>query len=84
MRAAKVQLLASMMGVMVQAMVDSPDQVSVTVAWVEGRYVLNVQCSPEDARFLIGVRGRTARSLRCILGAASAKRGLQCDLDIQA
>jgi len=56
-----------------QALVDNPEQVS--VAEVEGNQtsVLELKVAKEDLGKVIGKQGRTARAMRTILGAASAK-----------
>jgi predicted RNA-binding protein YlqC (UPF0109 family) len=56
-----------------QALVDNPDQV--TVAEVEGNQtsVLELKVAKEDLGKVIGKQGRTARAMRTILSAASAK-----------
>ena len=56
-----------------EALVDHPDQVS--VAEVEGNQtsVLELKVAKEDLGKVIGKQGRTARAMRTILSAASAK-----------
>jgi predicted RNA-binding protein YlqC (UPF0109 family) len=56
-----------------QALVDHPEEVS--VAEVEGNQtsVLELKVAKEDLGKVIGKQGRTARAMRTILGAASAK-----------
>ncbi|MFC1798588.1 KH domain-containing protein [Thermodesulfobacteriota bacterium] len=56
-----------------QALVDNPDQVD--VAEVEGNQtsVLELKVAKEDLGKVIGKQGRTARAMRTILSAASAK-----------
>ncbi len=56
-----------------QALVDNPDEV--TVSEVEGNQtsVLELKVSKEDLGKVIGKQGRTARAMRTILSAASAK-----------
>ncbi len=56
-----------------QALVDNPEQVE--VGEVEGNQtsVLELQVAKEDLGKVIGKQGRTARAMRTILSAASAK-----------
>lgn len=56
-----------------QALVDHPEQVVVTE--VEGSQisVIELKVAKEDIGKIIGKQGRTARSIRTILSAASAK-----------
>jgi hypothetical protein len=66
----------------VQALVDEPDAVSVEVIEDRDATVLSVCVSPADIGKVIGKQGRTARSLRTILGAASMKLHHHFALDI--
>ena len=56
-----------------QSLVDNPD--SVEVSEVEGNQtsVLELKVAKEDLGKVIGKQGRTARAMRTILSAASAK-----------
>jgi predicted RNA-binding protein YlqC (UPF0109 family) len=56
-----------------QALVDHPEQVS--VAEIEGNQtsVLELKVAKDDLGKVIGKQGRTARAMRTILSAASAK-----------
>jgi predicted RNA-binding protein YlqC (UPF0109 family) len=65
-----------------QALVDHPEQVS--VAEVEGNQtsVLELKVAKEDLGKVIGKQGRTARAMRTILSAASAKINKRTVLEI--
>jgi predicted RNA-binding protein YlqC (UPF0109 family) len=56
-----------------QALVDFPDQVSVTEIEGNQTSVLELKVAKEDLGKVIGKQGRTARAIRTILSAASAK-----------
>jgi predicted RNA-binding protein YlqC (UPF0109 family) len=56
-----------------QALVDHPEQVSVTEVEGNQTSVLELKVAKEDLGKVIGKQGRTARAMRTILGAASAK-----------
>ena len=56
-----------------QALVDHPEQVSVTVVEGNQTSVLELKVAKEDLGKVIGKQGRTARAMRTILSAASAK-----------
>ena len=56
-----------------QALVDYPDQVSVTEVVGNQTSVLELKVAKEDLGKIIGKQGRTARAMRTILSAASAK-----------
>jgi predicted RNA-binding protein YlqC (UPF0109 family) len=56
-----------------QALVDRPEEVSVTEVEGNQTSVLELKVAKEDLGKVIGKQGRTARAMRTILGAASAK-----------
>ena len=56
-----------------KALVDSPDEVAVTAIEGEQTTVLELRVAPSDLGKVIGKQGRTARSIRTILGAAGMK-----------
>jgi predicted RNA-binding protein YlqC (UPF0109 family) len=53
--------------------VDYPEQVNVTEVEGDQTTVLELKVAKEDIGKVIGKQGRTARSMRTILNAASAK-----------
>jgi len=56
-----------------QALVDHPEQVTVTELEGSQTTVLELKVAKKDIGKVIGKQGRTARALRTILNAASAK-----------
>lgn len=56
-----------------QALVDNPDEVVVTEVEGNQTSVLELKVAKEDLGKVIGKQGRTARAMRTILSAASAK-----------
>jgi predicted RNA-binding protein YlqC (UPF0109 family) len=56
-----------------QALVDHPEQVSVTEIEGNQTTVLELKVAKEDIGKVIGKQGRTARAMRTILSAASAR-----------
>jgi uncharacterized protein len=65
-----------------RALVDSPENVSVeTIGEAEGT-ILRLRVAQSDVGKVIGKQGRTARSLRTILSAASMKQRHRFSLDI--
>ena len=56
-----------------QALVDHPEQVSVNEIEGNQTTVLELKVANEDIGKVIGKQGRTARAMRTILSAASAK-----------
>ncbi|PYX94407.1 MAG: RNA-binding protein [Acidobacteria bacterium] len=68
---------------MAKALVDEPDQVAVNVVEKEGdNAVLELRVAPNDLGKVIGKQGRTARSMRTILGAAGMKLQKRFTLEI--
>ena len=65
-----------------RALVDDADAVKVEVITQQDATVLRLHVSPTDIGKVIGKQGRTARSLRTILGAASMKLQHRFSLDI--
>lgn len=56
-----------------RALVDNPDQVEVSEVEGNQTSVLGLKVAKEDLGKIIGKQGRTARAMRTILNAASAK-----------
>ena len=56
-----------------KALVDVPEQVSVNEVVGNQTSVLELKVAKEDLGKIIGKQGRTARAMRTILNAASAK-----------
>ncbi len=65
-----------------KALVDEPEQVSVQAVDGEQVTVLELRVSPADLGKVIGKQGRTARSIRTILGAAGMKLHKRFTLEI--
>jgi len=65
-----------------KALVDKPDEVSVTEVEGEQTSVLELKVAKEDLGKVIGKQGRTARAIRTILSAASTKIGKRSVLEI--
>ena len=65
-----------------KALVDNPEQVFVRSIDGEQSTVLELKVSPSDLGKVIGKQGRTARSIRTILGAAGMKLKRRYSLEI--
>ena len=65
-----------------QALVDHPQEVNVTEVEGNQTSVLELKVAKEDLGKVIGKQGRTARAMRTILGAASAKLKKRTVLEI--
>ena len=65
-----------------KALVDTPDAVSVREVSGEHVTVLELRVAQTDVGKIIGKQGRTARSLRTLLGAAGMKLNRRFTLEI--
>jgi predicted RNA-binding protein YlqC (UPF0109 family) len=65
-----------------RALVDHPEQVQVRSVDGEQVTVLELRVHPEDLGKVIGRQGRTAKSIRTILGAAGMKIRKRLTLEI--
>ncbi|HLW97539.1 MAG TPA: KH domain-containing protein [Candidatus Acidoferrales bacterium] len=68
--------------VIAKALVDNPDQVQVHAVEGEQVTVLELRVHPTDLGKVIGRQGRTAKSIRTILGAAGMKMKKRLTLEI--
>jgi len=65
-----------------KALVDIPDEVVVREVQGEQVTVLELRVAPSDLGKVIGKQGRTARSIRTLLGAAGMKLNRRFTLEI--
>jgi len=65
-----------------QALVDEPTAVQVESVDRDENTILKLRVAPQDVGKVIGKQGRTARSVRTILGAVSMKLHHRFTLDI--
>ena len=65
-----------------KALVDSPEQVSVSEVGGEQTTILELRVAQEDLGKVIGKQGRTARAIRTILSAAGMKLRKRFHLEI--
>jgi len=82
-RESLTQSMIELVSGMARALVDLPDEVTVQAAPDNDGTVLLLRVAPADLGKVIGKQGRTARSIRTILGAASMKAQHRFSLDIQ-
>ena len=66
----------------VQAIVDRPEEVSVTEIAAEHTSVLELRVAKSDMGKVIGKQGRMAQAIRTIISAASGKVGKRYVLEI--
>ncbi len=77
-----VSEMQTLMTEITRALVDDADAVRVEAIIEQESTVLRLHVAPNDIGKVIGKQGRTARSLRTILGAASMKLQRRFSLDI--
>lgn len=65
-----------------KALVDEPEQVAVREVAGQQVTVLELKVAPDDLGKVIGKQGRTARSIRTLLGAAGMKLNRRFTLEI--
>jgi predicted RNA-binding protein YlqC (UPF0109 family) len=65
-----------------KALVDKPEEVSVSEVDGERTTVFELRVDTSDLGKVIGKQGKTARSIRTILSAAGTKLGRRCVLEI--
>ena len=68
--------------VIAKALVDHPDQVSVTETQKENTLVVELHVAPEDMGKVIGKQGRIAKAIRTVVEAASVKDDEKVVVDI--
>ena len=66
-----------------KSLVDRPEEVRVSLEEKEDVTVLQLSVAKEDLGKIIGRQGRTARALRTLVNAASAKQERRCILEIE-
>jgi len=66
----------------VKALVDNPDQVSISEIEGEKTTVVELRVAQEDLGKVIGRQGRTARAIRTLMTAAATKNKKRAVLEI--
>lgn len=74
--------LKDLVDFMARSLVDAPDKVSVNEVMGEQTTVVELTVAKEDLGKVIGKQGRTAKSMRTILNAASTKLNKRSVLEI--
>lgn len=74
--------MKELISLMAKALVDHPDQVKVTEIVGEQTSVIELRVAKEDLGKVIGKQGRTAKAMRTVLSAASAKVGKRHVLEL--
>ena len=74
--------LQDLIAYIASSLVDDPDSVEVNVVEEDRALVLELTVAPEDLGKVIGKEGRTARAMRTLLSATSARMRKRAILDI--
>ena len=75
-------MLKDLLEYLAKSLVDNPEAVHVEAMETETTVVLELTVAKDDVGKVIGKQGRTARSVRTILGAVSMKLHHRYTLDI--
>ena len=79
---ASVDSIVELVELIAKALVDKPEEVSVKLVEGEQVKVLELSVDPSDLGKVIGKKGRTAKSIRTLLGAAGMKLKKRFTLEI--
>lgn len=75
--------LRAVVEVVARALVDHPDDVTVTETTRRGMVILELSTAPGDMGKIIGRQGRTAAALRTLVAVTAEKHGQRVQLDIR-
>ncbi len=75
--------LRSVVEVVVRALVDQPDAVSVAETARRGMTILELTTAPGDMGKVIGRQGRTVSALRTLVAITAEKHGKRAQLDLR-
>ena len=68
-------MTANVLEYIAKALVDNPDDVTITEVDDDGELVLELRVHPDDMGKVIGKRGRTAKAIRTMVKAAGTREG---------
>ena len=69
--------------VMAKALVEHPEEVTVTETEKDGEIVIELKVAPSDMRKVIGKQGRIAKAIRSVVKAAASKEEKKVVVEIQ-
>jgi predicted RNA-binding protein YlqC (UPF0109 family) len=78
----EVEKMKQLIETMAKALVDKPEEVSVSEVVGERTTVFELRVAQIDLGKVIGKQGKTARAMRTIMSAAGTKIGKRCVLEI--
>ncbi len=68
--------------VMAKALVENPDEVTVTETEKDGETIVELKVAPSDMGKVIGKQGRIAKAIRSVVKAAASKEDKKVVVDI--
>ena len=74
--------MQSFLEIAVKGLVECPEEVTVTPVERNGLTTYELRMNSKDVGKIIGKQGKTIHTLRALLLAGSAKKGLRCSLEI--
>lgn len=74
--------MKSLVELLVKALVDKPDEVSITETSGNSVTIIEITVSPEDVGKVIGKEGRIANAIRTVVKAAGAKQQKKVTVEI--
>ena len=77
-----MEQIEDLIGYIARSLVDDPDAVEVEAVDGDNTIVVELTVAKSDLGKVIGREGRTARAIRTLLGAASARRQRRAVLEI--
>jgi len=77
-----VDRLEELLAFLARSLVDEPDRVEVSGTETDSRVDLELQVAPDDIGKVIGRQGRTIRSIRTVMKAASVKTGKRINVEV--
>ena len=77
-----MERLENLLLVLARSLVEEPDKVEVSGTETDSRVDLEVRVAQEDMGKIIGRQGRTIRSIRTVVKAASVKLGKRVNVEV--
>jgi predicted RNA-binding protein YlqC (UPF0109 family) len=77
-----VAQLQNLLLVLARSLVEKPEKVEVSGTKTDSRVDLELRVAPEDVGKIIGRQGRTIRSIRTVVKAASVKLGKRVNVEV--
>jgi uncharacterized protein len=73
----------SLLETLARELVEEPKRVSVHEELEDGVTYLSLRVASADRGRVIGKNGRTADALRALLDAVAARRGIECEVEVE-